>query len=454
MSSIDRLSIPIHSTRDGGHLASALATAEEALSIYAGGEVDAVIGSRGQVYLLCAAQERIRRSEARLKELFDSIPDVIAVLDGQGEILALSPSIKTLLGHEPAALVGQRFMAFVHPEDRAALQQTWSDLADGKVCPRVARFRYKADDESWLRFEATVGLLPAEQTSRFVMNCRLAAELPPSGGAQALHDADTSNSISRMETSLAMVSHELRTPLTPVFLSLAMLQSEPSLTPFASTFEVMERNLRMQLRIIDELKQFVQVGHQKVLMTLEPVDAHAAVAFAVEICRDEIAKRGVVARLDLAATDCTVLADPLKLQQILWNLLQNAIKFSKPGGTIFVKSRSSAPAAFVLEIADEGAGIEPDFLPQVFEPFKQSSAPNSRKAGSLGLGMYIARGLAEAQRGTLTVTSDGLGKGCTFQLCLQCGRAESAGKVVPSQALAGQTADRLKGTFSEEPRSR
>jgi signal transduction histidine kinase len=263
-----------------------------------------------------------------------------------------------------------------------------------------------------------------------------------------VHHPEADDLISRLETSLAMISHELRTPLTPVFLSLEMLRGDESLTQFAGTFELMERNLRMQLRLIDELKDLVQVSHHKLGLVLKPIDAHAAIGSAMGICAEKIAERQIVTRLDLGASNFTVLADALKLQQIVWNIIQNAIKFSKPGGIISLTSRSSASGAFVLEVTDEGAGIESAFLPHVFEAFKQSFASACRKSGSLGLGMYIAHGLAEAQNGTLSVTSDGLGYGCTFRLSLPCAQSAEPVELLEYQKPIGPSRERLKNTFA------
>jgi len=125
----------------------------------------------------------------------------------------------------------------------------------------------------------------------------------------------------------------------------------------------------------------------------------------------------------------TVLADSLRLQQIMWNLVRNAIKFSPAGSTISISSANETPGTITLEFVDHGIGIEPEFLPLVFDPFQQSERVLNRKHyDGLGLGMFIAKGLAEAQDGTLVVSSEGLGLGATFCLILKLAPAGSVAK--------------------------
>ena len=420
----------LHANGPRGRLAQALADAEQALSTSVGGQADAVIDARGQVYLLCGAQQQLRRNEAQLKKLFASLPDVLWVLDGQGEILSASPSVARILGYDESALVGRSFMAFCHPADREAVHHAFFDLANAAASHGIARFRYRAKNGAWIALEATVGILPSSQTGRFIVSCRPEAE---PCNARLRYECGTwaGNPGCQVERSLAMISHELRTPLTPVLLALEELRSDDSLSHLDSIFNMMEANLRLQVRLIDEVRDLAQIGHRKLELLLTPLDAHAAIESALEICGKFIVERAIEMHVDLGASEFTLLADSLKFQQIIWNVLRNAIKFSEWGGSVSITSSNPTPGSFLLEISDCGTGIEPSFLPLVFEPFQQCSS-SRRKAGSLGLGMYIARGLAEAQRGTLTATSEGLGRGSAFRLCLPVRSDSSAALSVAS----------------------
>ena len=422
---------PFHSDGARDRLAQALADAEQAFSTHVGGQADAVIDRQGQVYLLFGAQHELRRNEAQLKEIFASLPDVLWVLDAQGEILSVSPSVGRILGYDESALAGRSFMAFCHPADREAVHHAFSDLANAAASHGIARFRYRAKNGTWIRLEATVGLLPSSQTGRFIVSGRPDAE---SGNAQLRYECGTwaGNPGCQVERSLAMIAHDLRTPLTPVLFALAELRMDESLGHLDSTFKMMEDNLRLQVRLIDEVRDLAQIGHRKLELLLTPLDAHAAIGAALEVCGKFIVERAIELHVDLGASEFTLLADSLKFQQIIWNVLRNAIKFSEYGGSVSVTSSNPAPGSFLLEISDCGTGIEPSFLPLVFEPFQQCSS-SRRNAGGLGLGMYIARGFAEAHHGTLTATSEGLGCGSAFRLRLPTVRSDSH-QSCPSEA--------------------
>ena len=419
----DYSSSPFHSDGARDRLAQALADAEQAFSTHVGGQADAVIDARGQVYLLFGAQQQLRRNEAQLKGLFASLPDVLWVLDGQGEILSVSPSVARNLGYDESALVGRSFMAFCHPADRDAVHHAFFDLANAAASHGIARFRYRAKNGAWIPLQATVGLLPSSQAGRFIVSCRPDAE---PGNAQSRYECGTwaGNPGCQVERSLAMIAHDLRTPLTPVLLALGELRADDSLGHLDSIFQMMEANLRLQVRLIDEVRDLAQIGHHKLKLLLTPLDAHAAIESAMETCAKFIVERAIEMHVDLGASEFTLLADSLKFQQIIWNVLRNAIKFSECGGSVSITSSNPAPGSFLLEISDCGKGIEPSFLPLVFEPFQQCSS-GGHNAGGLGLGMYIARGFAEAHHGTLTATSEGLGRGAAFRLRLPTVRSDS-----------------------------
>ena len=412
-------------------MGQALAEAEELVSKFTRGEADAIIDPTGQAYLLSGAQRQLRRSEAALKELFDNVPDVIWVLDGQGEILSVNATVTKLAGHDPQALIGRSFMAFCHPDDRGAIHQAFSEVAATGMSNGVAKFRHRAKAGTWLALEATVSGLPPTQDGRFVVSGR-PSPIAKVGIVHAALGAGSSLLGPRIERTLAVISHELRTPLTPVLLTLHDLATDESLAHLRPAFNMMEGSLRQQVRLIEDLRGFAQVAHQKLGLSLEPLDAHTEIECAMDVCARALEERDLIVDLHLRAATSTVLADSLRFQQIIWNIVQNAIKFSSPGGSILVSSSNPRTDSFLLEISDQGKGIDAAFLPLVFEPFQQGSS-NRCGGGSLGLGMYIARGLAEAQNGTLTAASEGLGRGSAFQLTLPTACDPPCSTVIPSE---------------------
>jgi signal transduction histidine kinase len=180
---------------------------------------------------------------------------------------------------------------------------------------------------------------------------------------------------------------------------------------------------------------YISIGQHKVRLDIEPIDAHETVGFVLEICRSEIEAAQIKVHTSLDAGEKLVMADSIKLQQVMWNLLRNAIKFSPQGGSIFISSTNEGTGSFALEIADEGIGIDAAFLPFVFEAYQQGEQSIKKHLGGLGLGLYIAKGLAQSQHGTLTAASAGPGLGATFRLCLDT--------APPMAASPGQAVDEV-----------
>jgi signal transduction histidine kinase/ActR/RegA family two-component response regulator len=223
---------------------------------------------------------------------------------------------------------------------------------------------------------------------------------------------------------LAVLSHELRTPLNPVMtLVSAMLDDASTGAELRRNLEMIRRNVELEARLIDDLLDAVRASRGKMSLVRRPVDAHALIRQAVEICRDGFDKGDVRLRLDLSAASHHVEADPVRFQQVIWNLVQNALKFTPEGGIVTVRTRDRAAEAdeagsLVVEVVDTGRGIEPEVLPRIFSAFEQGHAEPLRRHAGLGLGLAISRSIAEAHGGHLRATSPGLGLGATFTLTL------------------------------------
>ncbi len=247
---------------------------------------------------------------------------------------------------------------------------------------------------------------------------------------------------------LAVLSHELRTPLTPVLIGVSELLEDPetpeSIRPF---LEVARRNVELEARLIDDLLDVTRIAQGKLRLNREVVDAHALIRQAIEICRDEIGASGVVLDVDLAAGEHHVDGDPARIQQIAWNLIKNAAKFTPKGGRIEVRSGSSrceaeGPGRLTLTVADTGVGIDPEALPLVFNAFEQGGPAITRQFGGLGLGLAISRSLADGHGGGLAAASQGKGQGATFTLELPTvpapGEAPGASGSPPAEERAGR----------------
>ena len=213
---------------------------------------------------------------------------------------------------------------------------------------------------------------------------------------------------------LAALSHELRTPLTPVLASALALESEPSLPDnVRESLQMIHRNVELEARLIDDLLDLTRISKGKVQLNFEIVDAHTLLQNALEIYQQEIDRKRLVLRLDLAAQKIHLRADPARLQQIFWNLISNAVKFTPREGQISISTRNHRTDQLRVEVADTGPGIEPESLPRVFDAFEQGGRT---ELGGLGLGLAISKTLVEAHDGTITAESAGRDKGATFTL--------------------------------------
>jgi signal transduction histidine kinase/PleD family two-component response regulator len=212
---------------------------------------------------------------------------------------------------------------------------------------------------------------------------------------------------------LAAVSHELRTPLNAIlgWASLARAQKVPDLD---RALAVIERNALAQARIVEDVLDFSRIARGKMRLSLGSVDIALVALESLETVRPAAEAKEISLEVDLQVSRKLV-GDAQRLQQVAWNLLTNAIKFTKSGGRVTVRATDS-PTRVTLSVTDNGQGIESDFLPYVFEPFRQASSGSTRAHGGLGLGLAIVKQIVLAHGGTVRVDSPGLGRGATFAL--------------------------------------
>ncbi|HTG53007.1 MAG TPA: HAMP domain-containing protein [Candidatus Tectomicrobia bacterium] len=213
---------------------------------------------------------------------------------------------------------------------------------------------------------------------------------------------------------LAMLSHELRTPLTPVLASALELENEPDVRQdVRESLQMIRRNVELEARLIDDLLDLTRIDRGKVQLTFEIVDADTLLQNALEICQPEIDRKHLRPSLNLRAKRVHMRADPARLQQIFWNFINNAVKFTPPNGQITITTTNDSAEKLRVEIADSGMGIEAEALPKIFDAFEQGGRTES---GGLGLGLAISKTLVEAHKGTITAHSAGRNKGSTFTL--------------------------------------
>ena len=244
---------------------------------------------------------------------------------------------------------------------------------------------------------------------------------------------------------LAMLSHELRTPLTPVVAALDTLKTESLDTNESqAALAMIRRNIDLESQLIDDLLDLTRITSDKLQLQLVPLDAHQAIANVLEMCGSELNGKQLHLSLNLRAENHHIAADAPKFQQILWNLLKNAIKFTGANGTITISSSNQSPESLTIRVTDTGIGIEPEMMERIFNRFEQGDRSFQRRFGGLGLGLTISKSLAEAHGGTLLAESEGRDQGATFLLTLKTVSAhEQAEKSRTTRADASRRSLRI-----------
>lgn len=217
---------------------------------------------------------------------------------------------------------------------------------------------------------------------------------------------------------LATLSHELRTPLTPALAMTAAMELD-SATPESMRDDllVVRRNIELEARLIDDLLDLTRITSGKLQLRRSEADVHELIQHAIQTCRGGADGKRVVIKADPLATRSRIHGDPARVQQILWNLINNAVKFVPDGGLVHIQTADDGQMIRV-SVTDNGIGIEPDAIERVFERFEQASPQTHREYGGLGLGLSISRALAWMHGGTLTACSGGTGTGSTFIMTL------------------------------------
>ncbi len=375
--------------------------------------------------------EASRAGEERLRLVVENAREyAIFSTDLERRITSWNPGAQRLLGHGEDEVIGQAADIIFTPEDRA------NGVPEAEA--RTALANGRASNERWhlrkdgSRFwgsgvmmamrdanKKTIGLIKIFRDQTDAREATEALARSRADLEQALRD----NKIARGELEaasrakdrfLAMLSHELRTPLTPVVMALQLLALRKDLPePARETLEMIRRNVKIESHLIDDLLDLTRISRGRLEIVSEPMDLHAAISGAVEICESDIRGKNQQLTVALGATRTRTEGDFTRLQQVVWNLLKNALKFTRKGGAIRLASRSEGSRFFVA-VSDNGIGIEPDVLPTVFDAFSQGGEWIAREYGGLGLGLALSKATVEAHGGIIRAESGGRGQGATF----------------------------------------
>lgn len=376
-------------------------------------------------------------------------------LDGTNRV-QWSPELEAIFGLAPGEFpeTEEAFFEFVHLEDRESLGQAVGEAIanrtdyeidfryatrDGKPGWMIGRGRafYDADGKPYRL--AGLGWDITERKRAEVERERLIER-----EHAARTEAEEANRIK--DEFLATLSHELRTPLTAMLGWLTILRREPlDQETTKQAIETIERNARAQAKLIEELVDVSRIVGGKLILEMRPTSLLEVMEAAVEVVRPAASAKGVQIEINPDSSVRLVLGDPTRLQQIIWNLLSNAVKFTPRDGSVHMSTRRAESSVEVI-VQDTGIGISADFLPYVFERFRQAESPMTRSHRGLGLGLAIVRHLTELHGGTVSAESPGLGLGATFTVRIPLApmqAEEIASRLFDESAVKGTGTTRL-----------
>ncbi len=358
-----------------------------------------------------------REIEQRLAAIFDNAADGIVTIDASGRIESFNPAAERLFGYSKAEALGKN-VKMLMPDPYSAEHDNYlgNYMAGGRarIIGIGREVEGKRKDGSTFPMDLSVG--EAQRDGRRTFTGLVHDVTERKQAEEHLRNAKVAAEAANREKDqfLATVSHELRTPLTAI-LGWAELLSSGAADPdeLGQGIETISRNARLQSRLIEDLLDISRIISGKLRLDVRPVQILSVVDAAMDSMKHAAEAKKITFHRQVDNAGLTVNADAARLQQVVWNLLSNAIKFTPPGGAVDVRLERFDSSAMIT-VADNGPGIDPDFLPQMFHRFHQADSSSTRKHGGLGLGLSIARHLVELHGGTIEASNAKAGTGAVL----------------------------------------
>ncbi|OUL31640.1 PAS domain S-box protein [Nostoc sp. 106C] len=372
------------------------------------------------------SEAAVRESEERYRYLAESIPQLVWTADTQGLLIDVNQRWCTYTGLTLAQAQTEGWQAVVHPEDAPSISQNWAMAQQhGTYYQAEGRMR-RADGLYRWHLHQAVPLKNEQGQAIKWFGTATDIEDQKQLEQQRIHlleqeqaareQAETANRIK--DEFLAVLSHELRTPLNPILGWSRLLQSQKlDSAKTTEALKTIERNAKLQAQLIEDLLDVSRILQGKLNLNVSPVDLTSVINGAIETVRLAAEAKSITIQTMLEANLGQVTGDSSRLQQVVWNLLSNAIKFTPSGGLVEIRLERFDSVAQIT-VSDNGKGISPQFLPYVFDYFRQADSATTRKFGGLGLGLAIVRHLIELHGGTVFAQSLGEGLGASFTLRL------------------------------------
>ncbi len=412
--------------------------------------------SAGEVLATARALLRARRAEQiaiesqqQYRTLVEVLPQLVWSSQPDGHCDYLSPSWVEFTGVPAQEHMGDGWLDALHPEDRSNVGQNWADALAGRS-PYDVEYRLRRHDGEYRWFHALgVPLLDEDgHVTKWFGTCT-DVHLQREAAAEraellvrekaAREEAEQANRLK--DEFLATLSHELRTPLMAILGWAELLQTGALPADEAQEgIRTIHRNARAQSQLINDLLDVSRIISGKMRLDVQSIDVHGVIQAAVESIRTAADAKEIRLIQVLDPATGNISGDAGRLQQVIWNLLSNAIKFTPKQGRVAVQL-ARVDSHVEINVADSGQGIDPEFLPHVFERFRQQDASSRRSQGGLGLGLAIVRNLVELHGGTIVAHSAGLGKGARFTVRLPVTAVVHDSPFDDSPRILAQTTD-------------
>ena len=430
---------------------------------------------RNQIAKRARAQEKLEKSEARLREAQRAAGMGSWEWDMERDVVWWSDELYSIYGLDPATFGAsyQAYLERVHPDDREHANTVVTTAVREKQSFSFEHRIVRPDGS--IRVLLGQGGILTDARGKPVRMIGTGQDITEHKKAEAARASLAREQAARREAEaanrlkdefLATLSHELRTPLNAI-MGWANLLREGRLDPetTARAVETINRNVRIQSHLISDIMDISRMAVGQLDISVQALDIAAVVESALDTMRPMAQAKRIVMKSNLAHPTRPVMGDPERLQQVVWNLLSNAIKFSPDGGRVTIYLTHDRSRA-MIRVEDDGPGIPPEFLPHVFERFRQRDSSGTRRHGGLGLGLAIVRHIVELHRGTVSASNRDKGKGAVFSVTLPLVEVpalrESEGEAASGSAApvegGGRSAQSLQGTrillVEDEPDSR
>jgi PAS domain S-box-containing protein len=350
-------------------------------------------------------EQALRSSEERYRSLTEAISSVVWSTNAEGLFMEPQRAWEAYTGQSWEEHHGSGWLQALHPEDRARVQSLWNHACQTRTPYRSEGRLWHAASRTYRHFEMRgVPILHPEGSVReWIGTC-----LDVHDRKQALEELEEADR--RKNEFLAMLAHELRNPLAPILTSVELLRLRgPDVPLLIRHREIIARQVGHMKRLLDDLLDAARVSQGKIQLRQEPLDVAAALQQAVEVSRPLIESKQHELSLTLPREPMQVQGDPTRLMQVFANLLNNAAKYTDPGGKIWIEAAREA-GEVVLRVRDTGIGMPPELLERAFDLFTQGDRSLDRAQGGLGIGLTMVQNLVQMHGGSVQASSDGPGR--------------------------------------------